>query len=51
MVLPERDAKLGPALLAEVALTPLRLGAQRVEEAEEELLRRNLQKHSRNSVV
>ena len=50
VVFPERDAELGAALLAEVSLAPLGLGAQRVQQAEEQLLRRNLQRHFRNSV-
>ena len=44
MVFPEGDSELGAALLAEVSLAPLGLGAQRVEQAEEQLFRRNLRK-------
>ena len=44
MVFPEGDAELGAALLAEVSLAPLGLGAQRVQQAEEQLFRRNLRR-------
>ena len=43
MVFPQRDAELGPALLAQVPLAPLRLSAQGIKQTEEELLRRDLQ--------
>ena len=43
MVLPRRDSELGATLLTVVALAPLGLRAEKVEEPEEQLLRGDLQ--------
>ena len=42
VVFPEGDSELGAALLAAVALAPLGLRAQRVQQPEQQLLRRYL---------
>ena len=50
MVLPRSDPELGVALLAEVALAPLRLLAEEVEQTVEELLGRHVAVEDRDAL-